>query len=440
MALVMLGARDATTLTVSNALSESLDAFVKRTRLAQEFAEGARVGRFRVLRQLGQGAMGIVYAAHDPQLDRNVALKVLLDDSAEPSSEAPHGQLLREARSMARLTHPNIVTLYEVGVANGRVFLAMQLVEGVTLGEWLATAPRPGVTRVLALFLDVARAVDAAHRAGVVHRDLKPHNILVSTEGVPKVTDFGLADTSLNAPVPGAEARTSSVMALHRTRALVGTPAYMAPEVFAGARAGPAADQFSFAVCLHEALTGRRPFAAETVDELRRTISGPPAIDGALPGEVRSMLARALVAVPTARFPTMNALVDALASAAASRPSESLPARKESARPHALLVGMLVLSAMGGLGLIALRVRHRPPGHVSVTSMTASAPAAPAVSPAESEEPRVALTPQAASSPATSSSMASSSRPRKPRSSPPLPSVQTAAASAAPADWLRSRK
>lgn len=452
-------------LEASSGLDTSLDRFVRRTHLVAQFREGSSVGRFRILRQVGQGAMGIVYAAYDPQLDRNVALKVLLDDGTEDtglsqSAQDPNGgRLLREARSMARLTHPNIVTLFEVGVAGGRVFLAMQLVEGSTLADWLRGGPPRD--HVLALFVDVARALDAAHRAGVVHRDLKPHNILVSANGEAKVTDFGLADTSVASAV--AEARDSAraflTSTLHRTRGLVGTPAYMAPEVLIGERADALSDQFSFAVCLHEALTGKRPYDAASLDELVQVVEkGAPTVDASLDKAIATPLRRALAKEPAERFESMSALADALARSV-QRGGEFVPppsSRTARHRSRAWPIGA-TLVAISTIVTVGLVMRTRP---APVSSPTPSPPppassVVTTVSPVPSgsvlDAPEVSakpIAPQEAPKPARMVPPPSRRAPKvaEPVTTPPTPSasasaVPTTAPSPAPtSDWLRSRR
>jgi tRNA A-37 threonylcarbamoyl transferase component Bud32 len=186
-----------------------------------------------MLEPLGTGAMGVVYAAYDPQLDRRVALKLLRPD-ARASADAQH-RLLREARLMARLAHPSVVTVYDAGVWGDRVFIAMELVPGSTAAEYVSKAPRSW-RETLTLFLQAGRGLAAAHAAGVVHRDFKPDNVLVSPDGRARVTDFGLAHSTGLTERPG------------------GTPVYMAPEVLHGAPATPASDQYSFCVALSAAL------------------------------------------------------------------------------------------------------------------------------------------------------------------------------------------
>jgi eukaryotic-like serine/threonine-protein kinase len=293
LAAAMLRGSQASSLHVTEGGQIELDAFVRRTQLARALLPGAKLGRYKLLHRVGMGAMGVVFAAHDSELDRDVALKVLLECGDSQAMERE--RLLREARAMAKLTHANVVTVYEVGVADARVFLAMELVLGNTLKEWLAQTPAP--IDIVRIFQAVARAIHAGHCAGIVHRDIKPQNILVSHDGTPKVTDFGLSET---ATVAGANGT------------LIGTPAYMSLEALTRSGAGAAADQFSLAVCLHEALCGRRPYVASTLEKLRIALRKPPLIDNAITGAVRLALQRALDPDPTLRFESLAEFADAI--------------------------------------------------------------------------------------------------------------------------------
>ena len=225
---------------------------------------GSTLGRYRLERELGAGAMGVVHAAFDPDLERRIALKVLRGATATTQAR---DRLLREARAMARLSHPNVVTVHEVGTAGGRDFVAMELIHGETLAEWLRAKPRPPAA-ILDAFLAAGRGLAAAHAAGIVHRDFKPHNVLRSRDGRIVVTDFGLAREAHGALPPaldqtlpaGVTASASSpLVGLTVAGSLLGTPAYMAPEQWQSGPVTPATDQFAFCVALWEALAGQRP-------------------------------------------------------------------------------------------------------------------------------------------------------------------------------------
>ena len=253
---------------------------------------GTSLGRYTVLSTLGSGGNGIVYLAHDPELDRKVAIKVL---SAGCSGSE---MLLHEARVAGSMAHPNVVRVYDVGDFGSEVFIAMEYLDGRTLDRWL-TEERPEPPEILEAFSRAGHGLSAAHRAGLVHGDFKPHNVMVTEDGRVVVLDFGLGRVI----DPEGSEQTESTE-------LVGTPVYMAPELYAGETSTPASDQFAFCVALYEALVGQRPFA---VTELRSgTIDVPPA-RRSIPRRVRSAIHRGLSVDPSARFDSMDALLRELA-------------------------------------------------------------------------------------------------------------------------------
>jgi serine/threonine protein kinase len=234
-------------------------------------AAGARVGRYQIVGVLGSGGMGVVYDARDPELDRTIALKLL---HACADATELQVRLLREAQAMARLSHPNVLPVFDVGTWEGRVFVAMEKMPGGTLAGWLRERPRTR-DQILSVFRRAGRGLQAAHDAGLLHRDFKPDNVLVDGETV-RVSDFGLARRSDEAaPAPSGGEGPLDVT-LTRTGSLVGTPAYMAPEQLDGRMLDVRADVFSFSVALWEALFGARPFAGSTVGELRAAIAAGP--------------------------------------------------------------------------------------------------------------------------------------------------------------------
>jgi tetratricopeptide (TPR) repeat protein len=292
---------------------------------------GVTVDRYVVLDVLGAGGMGVVYAAYDPELDRRVALKLLRGDLGPARAEV-RARLVREARAMALLSHPNVITVYDAGSFGDEVFIAMELVPGGTLAAHLAAEAR-SVREILDVFARAGAGLAAAHGAKVVHRDFKPENVMIGPDGRALVTDFGLA---LSAEDGIAE------------RAVAGTPAYMAPEQLREGRAEPRSDQFAFAVALFEALYGRRPFTGATRAELlaaavRDQPVRPPALaarGGRVPSRARRALARALAADPEHRYPSMAALLGELAPRARGARGVALAA---------LLVAVLTATALGVL-------------------------------------------------------------------------------------------
>lgn len=370
-------------------------------------AAGREIGGYALISILGEGGMGVVWRAHDPDLDREIAIKLLKRTDAAPSLRK---RLLREARAMARLKHPNVLTVYEVGTEGERDFIAMELVEGSSLDAWLDT--HPPQDEVLRALFAAGRGLAAAHRAGLVHRDFKPHNILRSRDGRVLVTDFGLArglgddaasgDEAPPAPVPSTPTPSSSPPApsasdagldvthdagrtpttttpasrssggirtdslldstLTQTGALIGTPAYMAPEQFLGAPPDPRTDQFAFSVSAWQALTGARPYHGANIDELRaaveRGIAGVPA---ELPPAVRAVLARGLDPEPDRRWPDLDALLEELAHAIR-------PRRPRWIYPAA---GLGVVAVAVGVSVLALRATR-------TTTAAANGPCEPA--------------------------------------------------------------
>jgi serine/threonine protein kinase/tetratricopeptide (TPR) repeat protein len=345
-------------------------------------SKGATIGRYIVLGLLGRGGMGDVYAAYDPELDRKIAVKLLRARGRANESADGKTRLLREAQAIARLSHPNVVVVYDVGTYAESVFIAMEFVEGNTLGYWLEAQTR-GWREVLEVFAAAGKGLIAAHAAGLVHRDFKPDNVMLTKSGQVRVMDFGLARQQVQDDEPSlvgqqtmdAEARAAALaetldpeadpdataqlgdasgggavpagsggylrVKLTRTGAVLGTPAYMAPEQFAGTGGDARTDQFSFCVALYEGLYGKRPFAGDNVLALMTnvvagTIIEPPA-DSKVPGWIRRVVLRGLATAPADRWPTMTDLLAALAKDPAARRRRWLAAA----------TGMLGVAALG---------------------------------------------------------------------------------------------
>jgi serine/threonine protein kinase len=290
-------------------------------------------GHYRVDDVIGAGAMGVVYRAHHLRLDRPVALKL------QRTLGTDTARLEREARAMARLDHPNVVGVYDVGMHEGDLYIAMEFVHGMSLRAWLASGPHDW-RMALEVCLQAGRGLQAAHAAGIIHRDFKPDNVLVGADGRVRVADFGIARGMASSPQPLAVDGSVDLGALGpdltRTGSMPGTPAYMAPEQFEG-RADARSDVFAFAVVLYEALWGARPFAGSSLPELlHNLVRGkirpvpesspvPPAILGAVLGGLAidprlrtGSMAVLLAALERARVPKTNvaALAAALAGAA----------------------------------------------------------------------------------------------------------------------------
>jgi eukaryotic-like serine/threonine-protein kinase len=294
-------------------------------KLVPEGYQPVRLGRFVLLEPLGKGGMGIVHAGYDDTLDRRVALKLISHERA--ASEPARRRLFREAQAMAKLSHPNVVQVFEAGEHEGHVFIAMELVDGRTLRAWNREAAHSW-REVLQLFVQIGEGLAAAHDEGVIHRDFKPDNVLIGRGDRPKVADFGLATLDLPLSSAGeSHARGSAIShpsgssaprdePLTVTGEVMGTPAYMPLEQFTERRCDAAGDQFSFCVALYESLYGERPFDGETIGEIMRNIAGgklrPAPARTEVPAWVRTIVLRGLSARRRQRFAGMRELVAAL--------------------------------------------------------------------------------------------------------------------------------
>ena len=309
---------------------------------------GTKIGRYTVLEMVGSGGVGVVYAAYDPDLDRKVAVKRLRRSKLVGHTEAVNQRrtrLIREAQALARLSHPNVIPVYEVATFDDQIYVTMEFVEGVTLREWIAEQPRTW-SEIVGMYVQAARGLAAAHAADIVHRDFKPDNVRVGSDGRARVLDFGLAaplrESELDAhrstsdPDSGdpiwsdstsGERRPDYLDAIEKSSPVtregqvMGTPAYMAPEQAAGALVDARSDQFSFCVALYEALYGVRPFRGRFDDVRRyRDLSRARALPGRrpedLPSEIERVLVRGLSLIPERRFLHMDALIDELSSVA----------------------------------------------------------------------------------------------------------------------------
>ena len=339
---------------------------------ALELERGAVIGRYLILSLLGAGGMGVVYAAFDPELDRKVALKLL---RAEPASDVDasvgRARLLREAQALARLSHPNVVAIHDVGTLGDRVWLAIEYIDGLTFGAWLKQQPRRW-REVLAVLLDAGRGLAAAHNAGLVHRDLKPDNIMIGADGRVRVMDFGLAraagpqdEAPITRPAALARQLDSSVLTAQVTTAglIIGTPSYMAPEQWTGKALDARVDQFAFCVTLWEGLFGERPYTGETMLELAtRILQGErrlPSARARVPAWLRRALARGLHPEPGKRFATMDALLAALTSGQS----------RVHRRRLALGLALVLLAGLAGL----LWQRHTHAQHLAACDAAGAA-------------------------------------------------------------------
>ncbi|MFN0248382.1 MAG: protein kinase domain-containing protein [Kofleriaceae bacterium] len=303
---------------------------------------GAAVGRYIIIELLGEGGMGVVYRAYDPELDRRVAIKLL---QAKKKMTGDQAWLLREAQAMAKLSHPNVIAVHDVGVFENRVFVAMELVTGVTLRSWLR-AQRPW-REVLRTMRAAGAGLAAAHAAGLIHRDFKPDNVLVGDDGRVRVGDFGLArrqDEIEPASDGDADVAVRSPLSAGLTVAgtLVGTPAYMAPELTSGTPADARSDQFSFGVALYEALFRARPFAKDQPKDSK----APSPTTSDVPAAIQRVVMRAISPLPADRFSSMDELLAALVV-------------DEAPRGRGVIIGSAIAVALGGAAMAAIYVSSR---------------------------------------------------------------------------------
>ena len=268
--------------------------------------QGRKFGRYTLIERLGAGAMGVVWRAEDNELRRHVALKLL-----KRPDEALVQRLHQEARSMARVGHPNVVTVFDSGVVAGETYIAMELVEGQSLRAW-QTAMRHTIPEIVQAYIGAGRGLAAAHDAGIIHRDFKPDNVLVGNDRRVRVTDFGLAAAK---PTIGGVSEIGDVN-LTTQGSVLGTPAYMAPEQFTGGNVDTRTDQFNFCVALYEALYGERPYAGKTFEELGESVCEgrlkPPPAGTRVSGALRAIVGRGMSPRPGDRYPTMDHLLTEL--------------------------------------------------------------------------------------------------------------------------------
>lgn len=275
-----------------------------------------KVDRYEIRRQLGSGGSSVVFEAYDPHMDRTIALK-LVDVSPIPGHDAtnPVMRSVREAQALAQISHPNVVRVYEVAHEENMVRIAMELVDGQTLREWMAAERQRPWREVIRILVQAARGLSAAHKGGLVHRDFKPDNVLVTRTGDVRVLDFGLARAEARDMVDLEPSRRTLRADVTQSGAILGTPAYMAPEQFRGEAAGARGDQFAFCLVLYEALYRQRAFEGQKFDEIEKAVTTrdplpPPETSGAeVPEYIWPVLRRGLSREVDDRWASMDELL-----------------------------------------------------------------------------------------------------------------------------------
>jgi serine/threonine-protein kinase len=345
-------------------------------------------GRYRIVKELGKGTMGVVYQAHDPQIDRMVALKILRPDRV--TSESFVARFLKEARAIGRLSHAHIVTIYDVGEDHGTVYIAMEYLKGEPFNE-VVRSGRLTVPQCVEIARQVAETLDYAHRQGIVHRDIKPSNIILTEDSQVKLTDFGIA-------------RIEDTAAGQQTQAgeILGTPVYMAPEQVVGQQVDGRSDLFSVGVILYEMVVGHRPFGGNNIAAIFRAIThdapeAPSAKDPFIPQRLSDLIMKSLAKDPAQRFQTGRQMAEALATVL---PAEGKPAVAPPPPPKAprrsgfkpLVAAMLLVVVLaGGAGGYYFFGRNPPLDQATHTDP----PVAEKVTPAALQE-QVQVQPQAA--------------------------------------------
>jgi tRNA A-37 threonylcarbamoyl transferase component Bud32 len=398
--------------------------------------------RYEVIRPLGEGGMGIVYEAEDRLLRRRVALKLIRRETKQERAAA--ARLIREARVMAALEHDHVVSVYDVGTWLGRVFIAMQMIEGTTLRQWAQAAPRTNAEK-LRVLIEAGRGLAAAHACHIVHRDFKPDNVLVDSHGVARVTDFGIArqlDCTESEIRPKVDAVGDTQ--LTQSGAILGTPAYMAPEHSLGGDVTEQADQFAFCVAAWELFAGHRPFAGVTISEvLTNKMAGEitPTSTERWPAGLESALRRGFAVDPGARYPSLDALIAQLEQISVATPRRRRrfvrAATIFGATVSAAALSVLVASTSLGGDAIATRVEAAP-APTPVAPIAAPGAAAPSAAAPIEIEPITLPAPAIAETEVAAPKRARATRKVRAKASPPAPvqvaTVAPTAVTAAPAE------
>jgi serine/threonine protein kinase len=314
-----------------------------------------KYGRYEIIEELGKGGMGVVYQAHDPQIDRPVALKVLRVDRVVNQEFVL--RFFKEAKFIGRLSHPNIVTVYDVGQDHGTIYIAMEYLQGEALDE-VIRSQRLNVEKIIDIALQVAYALGYAHNKGIVHRDIKPSNIILSDEGEIKLTDFGIA-----------RAEDSNAAQQTQTGVILGTPFYMSPEQVMGKRVDGRSDLFSLGVILYELIVGRKPFEGDHFTAIFRAITddipvAPLKIDSSIPRPLSDLVMKALSKNPDERFQTGNEMGHALKTClriTESPPLSEKPASsKKKSMTSVLIIGLMAAVVLGGTIYYFLGAHKKP--------------------------------------------------------------------------------
>jgi len=308
-------------------------------------------GRYQILGELGRGAMGVVYQARDPQIDRVIALKVLRQDRV--TSDDLVQRFLKEAKAIGRLSHPNIVTVYDVGQDHDTIFIAMEFLEGLPLNEVIKSKSL-SLDEIILLGAQVADAVDYAHNKGIVHRDIKSTNIILTPGGQPKITDFGIAHIE----DPSAPQQTQA-------GEILGTPVYMSPEQIMSKPVDGRSDLYSLGIILYELTTGQRPFGGDNLAAIFRAITqdtpaAPFNMAPFIPQALSALIVKSLAKEPDERFQTGKIMAEALRTCLDSERGPQ-PRQKPDKKGHkSLIIPLIVFLIIGGVSLFYFTSEKAP--------------------------------------------------------------------------------
>jgi serine/threonine protein kinase len=303
-----------------------------------------KYGRYQIVRELGKGSMGVVYEAHDPHIDRSVALKVLRQDRV--TSEAFVERFLKEAKAIGRFSHPNIVTVFDVGQDHGTIYIAMEFLEGIPLND-VIQENNLTIDEIVNIGIQVAETLDYAHQKGIVHRDIKPSNILRMPNGQIKISDFGIAHIE-----------DPSAAQLTQAGEILGTPAYMSPEQVVGHPVDGRSDLYSLGVILYELSTGKRPFGGQNLTAVFKAVTQdnppePTKTSPRVPSAISRLIMKSLKKSPDERFQTGGAMAEALKGCLLQResavPRGGSAGEKTRKTTVSIIVAVFLASIIGGL-------------------------------------------------------------------------------------------
>jgi serine/threonine-protein kinase len=385
-------------------------------------------GRYQIVSELGKGAMGMVYQAHDPQIDRMIALKVLRQDRVVDHEFVR--RFVAEARAIGRLSHPNIVTVFDVGEDHGTIYIAMEFLEGRSL-DILIREQTFNPDKIVDVGIQVADALEYAHRQGIIHRDIKPGNIIITPQGHVKVTDFGIAR------IEGSSGQQMTQMG-----EILGTPIYMPPEQVAGQPVDGRSDIYALGVVLYELTTGKHPFTGDNLTTLfnaigNETAVAPSKLNPQISSPLSRLIMKCLSKSPGERFQNGSSLSDALKKCLATQPSFEKPSglvRQKNRTGMYALVGVGILIVTGILAFFLIPDRESPKVKAIQPTIVQKKPAEAPKRTGKVKKPSEHLSPKTQSPSSKPVATSNNKAIEKPISTKPTRSLKTATSSSPPAE------